>query len=347
MAPRKPKGSKRIHRFSQKQSVLRRRLAHPGRVVALVLTAVLSVTAALVLGTYLSAKSDAYREEQSKGQWTLEEIVPPCDPSSAPPLRQISIRPEGNVGDILIAGKHDGVILPLQDVSGGLNYTSSVANAAGLSTAPVSLTADVSRVRNRGLNVTCVFTVTWATETTPSLRAYKRGMELALLREYAESGMNDLLLLGLPAGSETLDRMTVEFLQELSALLSDLQTRPAVGVGLSPVAFATDETYTPPMDPSADAAAGIPEGKAPLYAGNITPSRIAAACDYLAMDLRDKTPDEVGALLPHIRYVYTRHSLRLLLDQQDEDTLRDALSHGFTGIFEMDAPVTTSEEAHP
>lgn len=333
---------RRISRSSMTQGAVIRRPAHPGRIIAILLAALAVIGVALITGTYLKAKSDAYRQDLEQGNWTLEEETTPPRPLAVPDIRAISIIPQGNVGDILINGHHGGVILPLRDGAGTLLYTSEVAAAAGLtlSTAPVDLAADTSRVQNRDLNVTCALTLTCfdQTQTDTALRAYYRGLELALLREYAEAGMDDFLLFGLPAGNQQNDRETVEFLRELRALLADLPNPPAIGVALPPEAFATDDTYTPPIDPSADAAAGIPEGTAPLYAGNRTPARVGAACDYIAMDLRDRTPDEVASILPHIRYAYTRYALRLLIDKNDPDTLEDVLSHGFTRIFEMNAP---------
>jgi hypothetical protein len=265
-------------------------------------------------------------------------------------MRAVAIGREGNVGDILMAGKHGGVILPLQDSEGILLYASAVAEAAGLAVAadPVELAADVARVQKRGLNVTCAMTVTCLTEPDPALRAYRRGLELALLREYAAAGMDDLLLFGLSGGTEADDRASVAFLRELGGLLEDLEEPPAVGIALPPEAYATDDTYTPPIDPSADAAAGIPAGTAPLYAGNLTPARLGTACAYLAMDLRAKTPSEVSAILPHIRYAYARHSLRLLMDKTDAEAVADALSHGFARIFEMEPQMeSAADEGQP
>jgi hypothetical protein len=175
MAVRKPKGSRRIHRFTTKQGQVSRRPAHLGRVIVPVLAAVLSVAAALVLGTHLKAKSDAHREQVQRGEWILEDTVTPLSPVSVPDIRAISIKPEGNVGDILIAGDHGGIILPLQDSEGALHYASEVASAAHMTVtaSPVSLAADVARVQKRGLNVTCFLTLTWTQEPTPALRAYR------------------------------------------------------------------------------------------------------------------------------------------------------------------------------
>lgn len=298
--------------------------------------AVLVIVAALLLGSFLKARSDAYRQDKEEGNWTLDESIATPAPVTVPDIRAKQISPGEGVSGI----KHEGVILPLCGGDGSLLFTSSVAERAGLlvTAEPASLPAEVSRLQNRDLNVTVTFEITCLSESDPATAAYLRGLELALLREYAEAGMDDLLLLGIPAGEDGSDRKAVTFLQELRTLLSDLEDPPAVGVALPVTAFATDDTYTPPIDPEDDEMTGIPEGEAPLYAGNITPSRIRNACDYLAMDLRGHTADEVADTLPHIRYSYVRHSLRLLVNRGSSATVEDVLTHGFKRVFEMRAP---------
>ncbi len=300
--------------------------------------AVLVIVAALLLGSFLKARSDAYRQDKEEGNWTLDEGIATPTPTTVPDIRAKQITPGESVSGL----KHGGVILPLVGSDGSLLFASSVAEKAGLpmTAEPSSLKTETLRLQNRDLNVTVTFEVTCLAEPDSATAAYLRGLELALLREYAEAGMDDILLTGLPAGNDAADRKTVAFLQELRALLSDLADPPAVGVALPVTAFATDDTYTPPIDPEDDEMAGIPEGEAPLYAGNITPSRIRNACDYLAMDLRGHTADEVADILPHIRYVYVRHSLRLLVDRASSATVDDVLSHGFERVFEMRVPIS-------
>jgi hypothetical protein len=66
------------------------------------------------------------------------------------------------------------------------------------------------------------------------------------------------------------------------------------------------------------------------------------------MDLRNKTSEEVAAILPHIRYAYARHSLRLLMDKTDTEAVADALSHGFARIFEMEPRMeSAADEGQP
>ncbi len=320
---REARQRRRLSRNAMKQGIVIRRPAHLGRILVILALTVGVIVAALFVGSSLKKASEAHRQEQEQGNWTVEEETNLSVPGIVPNIRAISISPEGNVGDILIAGDHGGIILPLQDGAGTLLYDSDVARAAGLSvsTAPVDLAADVARVQKRGLNVTCVLTLTFSRETDSALRAYKRGLELALLYEYAEAGMDDLLLFGLPNGNDGDDRLSMDFLRDLRSMLGGLDDPPAIGVALPPEVFAQGET-------SADSD--------PIYAGSLTPSRIRTACDYLALDLRDRSAEQVAAILPHIRYAYTRHALRILVNKSDEVAVEDILSHGFTRVFEMD-----------
>lgn len=327
---REARQRRRISRSAMKRGTVLRRPAHLGWILAAALLILVVIAAALLIGSHLKAASEAHRLEQEQGHWTVEEEISPSTPSAVPDIRAISISPEGNVGDILIAGDHGGIILPLQDGVGTLLYASDVAKAAGLatSTAPVDLAADVARVQKRDLNVTCAVVLTFGRETDPALRAYRRGLELALLYEYAEAGMDDLLLLGLPNGNDVDDRLAMDFLRDLRSLLGSLESPPAIGVALPPEVFAQG---------------GTEEGD-PLYAGSLTPSRLRTTCDYLALDLRDRSAEQVAAILPHIRYAYVRHSLRLMLDKTDRDALAEVLSHGFERVFEMDAVVSEESE---
>ena len=337
---------RRYTRSSTKKGWILRRPAHLGRILAIAFAAVSVIALALVWGNYLKAKSDAYRASLENGEWTLNREIATPHPVDVPDLRAMSIKPEGNVGDILIAGDHDGVIMTLKTEEGSLLYASAVGAAAGCTVqdGAVSLADDVARVQKRGLNVTCAFSVTCFASSDTAEQVYLRGLELALLREYAEAGMNDILLFGLPAGDDVKDQKTIDFLQELREVLADLPNPPAIGVALHITNFSTDETYVPIPDTTEDAEAGIPVGTTPLYAGNITPARMLNACDYLAMDLRDLNGEEIAFVLPHIRYTYVRHSLRLLIDKNIPSAVEDALSRGFERIFEMDPPVRQEKE---
>ncbi len=335
---------RRYTRHSTKSRLIIRPPAHPGRIVAVIVAVVAVIVLALICGSILKKRSDAYREAQEEGRWTLDATIATPRPSvDLPELRAISITPGESVGDILIAGHHDGILVPLCGEDGAPLFLSRVAEAAGMVLPPeaISLPDEVARISRRELYVTCVFSVTFAADSDPATAAYRRGLELALLREYAEAGMDDLLLLGLPMGDEASDARTVAFLSDLAELMADLPEPPAVGVAL-PLEALAGEPSAPSEDTASDDTADIGGEVHPLYAGNYTPSRLRRVCDYLALDLRTYTAEMAEDLLPHIRYAYVRHSLRLLLPREGE-AVDAALAHGFDRVFEMEAPASVVE----
>ena len=329
---KEPRDSQHYARGATKKRTRRKRFIRPWQILVPTLSGLLAIALALVLGNYLQAKSDEYREEQGDGDWLTPAETVESLPVPVPDIRAVSISPEGNVGDILIEGKHGGVILPLCDTEGVPLYASKVATAAGMAVSPSapSLTEDVTRISRRELNVTVVYTVTCFSTPDASVSTYRRGLDLALLRECAEARPGDILILGLPYGSDTADRQAMEFLAELKTLLADLPAAPAIGVSLPPSAFAS----------------GSPEETAdtPLYAGNLSPARLLTYCDYVAMDLRSMSAVGIATLLPDIRYAYTRYSLRLLIHINDQVAVSNTVEKGFDRIFEMEPSPSVSSD---
>ena len=320
---------RRYTRGSMKKRIILRRPAHLGLILAILLGMAVVAAAALLWGSYLKEKSDAFRDSVQNGEWTLDEEMADSIPVDVPSVRAHAMWPQDSVGSTLVDRQYDGVILQLNDPNGDLYYASSVAGLAGKESLllAANLSADVANLKNRGFYVICTYTVTCFEADDPAIRAYLRGLDLALLASYAEAGMDDLLLLGLPAGSAERDADTIRFLQELSALLAERGRRPAVGVALPVDAFASEE------------------GTDSLYAGNLTPGRILTACDYLAMDLTDVSEESTEQVLSSIRYAYVRYSLRLLMSQTDQEGIDGALAHGFERLLEIhvsDASSTAS-----
>ncbi len=319
--PNSRRTPRRYTRHSTKRRHIFRPPAHPGRLIAVILAAVLVIASALVWGNALKRQSDAHRADEENGLWTL----PPADTSEVSPAspadRAYEIIPEGNVGDIVLAGKHGGVLFPLRDADGGLYYRSAVAVEAGIplpEDAP-SLADDVARVNRRPLRATGIFHITCFGADDLSVQTYLRGLELALLCEYASSGIDDILLIGLPCGNDADDALAVAFLEELRGLLNTLAEPPAIGAALPLSAFEGEED----------------EDGEPLYAGDISPARIARVSDYLALDLRNKPLSQIDVLLPRLSYAYTRHTLHMMVSQYDTAATEDLLSHGFVRVFEM------------
>ena len=143
---REPRARRLAFRPTKKSFSLRHSV-HWGRVAAIALAVVAIVALALLWGSHLKAESDAYHEALEMGAWTLDPEMTISHPVSVPDIRAVSIKPEGNVGDILIAGDHEGIIMTFTVGNGELLYRSSIGDTAGLSAATeaISLEQDVER----------------------------------------------------------------------------------------------------------------------------------------------------------------------------------------------------------
>ena len=150
---KEPRDSQHYARGSTKKRTRRKKFIRPWQILVPTLCALAGIALALVLGNYLQAKSDEYRENQGDGDWLTPAETVESIPVPVPDIRAVRISPEGNVGDILIEGNYGGVILPLCDSAGVPLYASKVATAAGMavSASAPSLTEDVSRSSRRDL----------------------------------------------------------------------------------------------------------------------------------------------------------------------------------------------------
>lgn len=316
----------RYSRRATKRRMTLRMPTHTGRIVTILLAAVGVVALALVWGSILKAKSDAYRAAEEAGEWTVEENATPVLPVEVPDVRTVSIDVGESVG--FLRDRYDGVVLTLRDGEGKLTFASRVATAAGMNTADLpDLATELTRISRSEMYVVGTFAVTSVSETDPALATYARGLEMALLRELAESGIDDILLTGLPAGSDSADALAVAYLNDVSELLSDLADRPAIGVSLPLSAFETENAEDD----------GEAETTAPIYAGRLTPGRLLRACDYLTMDLRGVDPVTIEQNLPRVAYPYARYALRLVLPKEATELIESAISHGFDRLVELTA----------
>ena len=295
---------KRYRRHSTKRRSVFRPPAHPGRLIAIILAVVAVVTLALVWGNALKRQSDAYRAAKEAGEWTLPpEEEGEVQSTTVPAVHAREINPQGNVGDIVISGAYEGVMLPLRDADGGLHYRSETATAAGISLsggAP-SLSEDVARIARRELRVTGIFYVTCFDADGTSMQTYLRGLELALLCEYAASGIDDILLVGLSCGNDGDDALAVAFLQDLKALLSTVDNPPEVGVAL-PLAALPLRRLPLPGGPRRGCAAAARAAAARRAAsrGAAAAGRAAAARSRASRVTRVFALD----LLGHFLYIY-------------------------------------------
>ena len=272
------------------------------------------IVAALVWGNYLKTESEALRNAESAGEWSLNTEI-------AIPL--LVDAPEFHAGFAAPTQKmqttqkldYDAATFDLGSCISPLPYAVELPTVSGMTVADgaPALTSETGRFHRANLSVVGVFTVVSLEAESKAEEQLLHGMEMSLLTLYAEAGIDSFLLLGLSQNTANAQA----YLADVKALLASVAPSVSVGVALPPDAFEGE---------AADTADGS------VYAGNPFPGQILAVCDYLALDLRNcQDPD---AILSYVSYAYMRYSLRLLTPLERPEVAAAAIGHGFGRIWE-------------
>ena len=72
---KEPRNSQRMARGSTKKRARLRGTVRPWQILTLVLCGLTGIVLALVWGNHLKAQSDAYRDQEALGDWTVEQRV--------------------------------------------------------------------------------------------------------------------------------------------------------------------------------------------------------------------------------------------------------------------------------
>ena len=283
------------------------------RAVVTVAVCLAVVAVALIWGSALKRRSDAYRAGLEADAWTASTQAA-LRQITVPDFRGGAIPPDGELPG-LPADASGAVVTLSENPDGQLGYAFPTAATAGLTVAEGAPTpeAEVGRLHRAGLRVLGIFRVQCLDDVyraDPAAAVLRRGVELSLLTSAARAGVDELLLLGIPCGNDDADARALDFLRELKQLLADSGT--ALGVALPADAFVRAEDST---------GAGIVQ-----YTGWRTPGRMLSVCDYLALDLRTADSDSAGELLRGFRFTYARYALRLLVADAAVSETADA--HG-------------------
>lgn len=321
MALTKRNPGDRLARRATRRTSLRHRDPRKWRKMWLsIIGAIAVIAVALVWGNHLKSESDARRAAEEAGDWLLEAETAVPIPVTVPTVNAGYAAPSQKMQTSQDLS-YNAVTFDLGSCLTPLHYSVELPALSGLSVsdgAP-TLTSEVTRFKNAGLYVVGVFTVTSFDTSDISEKTLRRGLEMTLLSLYAKAGVDDILLLGLPVGTDTADAATTAYLLDVEALFASVPAKvPALGVALSPTAFVGDT---------------LEDDGSFIYAGNLTPGRMLSACDYLALDLRN-VGAQVGDILNGMQYAYVRYNLRLLTSLEQPGTAKDAVSHGFERIFE-------------
>ncbi len=290
------------------------------RILLISLGTLVIIALALVWGNILKAESDQRRAEEEANAWLVDEdsVIP--IPVDVPNHSAGYAQPGGkmHMSDILDYG---AVTFDLGSTASPLPYHVELPEGSGMSIregAP-SLQSEVARFHKADLYVIGVFTVTSPGMADTTEKVLRQGQELALLTQFAEAGIDNILLLGIPAGSDALDKVATGYLVNVKTALASFSPTPAVGMALYPSAL--------------EGSVAHPDGTS-AYVGQMTPGRMLAACDYLALDLR-QSGEQTEVLLKELQYAYLRYELRLLTSTETAHITQTAVDHGFSRIFEF------------
>lgn len=201
----------------------------------------------------------------------------------------------------------------LRDGDGFITYHSEVDVAIGGETDMGSrkLSLAVGDIRDEGGYV-CGYIYSGAfSESDPYMREIKKAYELALVREAAEGGVNDILLVGIGVGKEGVEELE-DFLCRAARAAGDA----TLGILIDPDTVKKDEN---------------------------TVKRLAAACDFLALDLRDLSkradlaesedrPGELYSTLDSMKYFVKVYSMRIVFSSTNERLREAALKLGVTSV---------------
>lgn len=290
------------------------------RIILVTACALAVVILALVWGNVLKAQSDALRAAEEAGEWLLNEETAIPIPVPVPAVSAGYAAPSGKMANVEGLSLQ-AVTLDLGTCSAALPYGVDLPAGSGMavSDGAPDLSSEVRRFKGAGLRVIGVFTVTSLSATDVTERTLRQGQEMTLLSLFCKAGVDEILLLGLPVGNDTLDAAATEYLLKVEALFASIPaTVPALGAALYPAAFAGE----------------VSEDGTILYAGSLTPGRMLSACDYLVLDLRG-LGTQVSDVLQGMQYAYVRYSLRLLTAQTQPELTDAAVNHGFLRVLEF------------
>ena len=188
-----------------------------------------------------------------------------------------------------------------------------------------SLSAHVASLKSKNLYVIGIFHVTSFETSDTATRAYRKGLELALLSLFAQCGVDDVILTGLPMGNDNSNKHATDYMKEVKRTWATIPVpTPALGVAMPPVVLQSDTNQA--------------DGSA-IYGGTLTPGLLLQVCDYLALDMRayGSNTQATDSILKGIQYAYVRYSLRLLMPIENKDGIISAHEKKFDRILECES----------
>lgn len=284
----------------------RRQTKH--RVIFIVISALVIFGLSLLLGYYLRTQVATMPQrgdipaEMLSGQLPADTSDASKISIMAPDLPLDGIPDDAAVAaavEELVLDSREAVSICLRDDAGEVYYRSSVAqNLTGQQAEGVDLALLIPALRNANIYTSAMFGVTaFAAPGTGEgdlLYAY----ESSLIAEIGASGIDEILLTGLPVTVDTLDAVSA-FLEETRRQLPD----------------------------NVQLAVAVPASLTGEAAGSVLIKRLSQFADTIALDLRDLAADEGQSLADAATAIFTdaslyfsKYNMRVLLPVADRET---------------------------
>ena len=303
---------RRMKRYSRRTRAAGKTSRVPVVVLCVVIFLILSVSISVVIGILLGKRAD---EVSSRPKFEFEKVQYQSGGKTVSSIEGYHFAKGASAADYYAQGIRDFSFC-LRYSDGTLAYSSTVAESLMIDAtdSDASLTRAVSRIKDEGGRACGYFYVTAFEEQNEGLRDVYLAYELSLIAEMAESGIDEILLLGIDVSDENIDS-AAEFLARAS--LSAKNTAIGVALSLDTLRATENEVY---------------------FA-----ARMKNACDFLALDLChltlsdaedviDKEGDTVKSTLETLivqnEYYIRTYKLRLLFSKDHSQIYRSATELG-------------------
>lgn len=303
---------RRAKRYGRRTRVAGKRSRTPVVVLCVAIFLVLCVAVSVVIGVLLGKRAD---ELSARPKFEFEKVEYQSGGKNVSSIEGYYFEKGASTSDYYAQGIRD-FSLCLRHEDGALDHSSVIAQTLGFdaSDEQYSVPRTVGRIHTEGGRACGYFYVGAFDEQNGALRDVYVAYELALIEEMAQSGIDEILLLGIEVTDENIDAVE-QFLAK--AAISAPNTAIGAAISLETLRATDNEVY---------------------YA-----ARMKNACDFLALDLchltledtRD-TVDKGGDVVPSTleytisqnEYYIKTYKLRLLFDKEHSSIYRSAVAFG-------------------
>ena len=311
---------RRTTRFSRRTGASQKRSRVPAYILCVVIFLVLCFAISIAIGVLLDQSSDRI---SSRPKYDFQKVEYIKGNKSVKSIEGYFFAKGASAEDYYIQEIRDFSFC-VRHNSGSLDYASTVADAFGFdeSDGYTDLETVVKEIQNAGGRACGYFYVRAFNETNDGLRDVYAAYELALIEEMAQSGIDEILLLGIDVDNDNADEVE-QFVAKASLMAKN--TAIGVAVSLDTLRRTEQEIY---------------------YA-----ARIKNACDFLALDLchltvkdgesgisedGQRVPGKLEDIIGQNEYYIKSYSLRLVFCRDESQIYKAAIELGIVDFQIVD-----------